>query len=415
MSTRPYLPGALYRVRTHTLSLGLGATLVATGPLLAGSPAKEVLPPIAVEEKKEEGCFIDPLWNLAALYEAEDEGAFLQYFGLNGRYHGQYNWLDSNEGDNDDWEHRRSRLGFEAEFAGNVELYTSFNLNLDGGDFFSDVDEAYLAWAPAKVFKLSAGKLKPKITQEYRTSSRKILTFERSQIVNQVVPDKIWGVLISGEGVGNPSTDSKTKKQGLAYELGLFSGAADEDDYALPTSEGGLAAYASLGYDFGKPGKIRADYFYQDGDAGNNLVAAFDNVFSLSYEGRYLDKKLGFVANGIYGEGQSDGRGDVWGIILMPSYLVTDSVEVVGRYTFSDSDSGDGLKLQSRYEDDAEDLVSSRVGQYQSVYGGVNYYLCGHRLKLMAGVEYAHGERSGADNYESVTALAGVRLYFGQD
>jgi phosphate-selective porin OprO/OprP len=380
------------------LSMSFVAGICLSPVAFAGSKTvKEIVPP-TTEEK--ESCFIDPIWDLATIVDNK-EASVLQYFGLNGRYQGQYYWLDSNEGDNDDWEHRRSRVGFEATIFNDFDIYTSFNLSFDGGDFFDNTDEAYVKWKPSKAFNLTLGKSKPMITQEYRTSSRYIITFERSQIVGQTVPEKLWGGQISGE------------YNNFLYEVGLFSGAADEDNYALPTSDGGLAGLVSLGYDFEDGGIVRAEWFWQDGDEENNYVKPFDNVFSVSYEGEFLDDKLGFVANAIYGEGQSNDRGDIWGIVLMPSYYVTEQLQVVARYTFADGDSDDALSLQSRYEREAVDLVSSRAGQYQSAYAGVNYYICGQRLKVMAGVEYATASREEHD-FESWTALTGVRLYFGK-
>jgi phosphate-selective porin OprO and OprP len=384
-------------VRPLALGLCLGASLALSQSLLAGSKTiKEVAAPAP---EPEESCFIDPVWDLATIVDNKD-AAVLQYFGFNGRYQGQYYWLDSNEGDNEDWENRRQRVGFEATLFHDFEIFTSFNLNFDEGDFFDNTDEAYLKWKPSKDFALTLGKSKPAITQEYRTSSRYIITFERSQIVNQVIPDKLWGAQASGK-FGN-----------FLYEGGVYSGAADED-FALPESDGGFAAMVSLGYDFEDAGIVRAEWFYNDGDEGNNFVKPFDNIFSASYEAEFLDDKLGFVANAIYGEGQADDRGDIWGIILMPSYYITEQLQVVGRYTYADGDSDDALSLQSRYDREAPDLVSTRAGQYQSAYAGLNYYICGQRLKVMAGVEYTTAERDEHD-FEAWTAYSGVRLYFGK-
>lgn len=215
------------------------------------------------------------------------------------------------------------------------------------------------------------------------------------------MPENLWGVVASGD------------VKGFLYDFGVYSGAGDADDYLLPEDDGGFAVFASAGYDFKEGGIVRAEYFYQDGDEGNNLVKPFDNVYSLSYEGAFLDKKLGLTANAIYGEGQSADRGDVWGFILIPSYYLTKQLQVVGRYTFADGDSDDALSLQSRYEREAPDLVSARAGQYQSFYGGLNYYICGERLKLTTGVEYTMAERDTHD-FDAWTVFSAVRLYFGK-
>lgn len=95
------------------------------------------------------------------------------------------------------------------------------------------------------------------------------------------------------------------------------------------------------------------------------------------------------------------------GINIQPSYFLTDKLQLVGRYQLAMSDDEKGLSGQRRYERAAG---SPSGDQYQAGYLGLNYYLAGHRAKLMTGVEYAdmNGE-------SEVTAFAGVRIFFGPD
>ena len=117
----------------------------------------------------------------------------------------------------------------------------------------------------------------------------------------------------------------------------------------------------------------------------------------------------------------ADGRGttgDVWGIILIPSYYLTDGLQLVARYQYANGDN-DGLRLQSRYERLTAPPVGTltdggRGENYHAFYLGLNYYLYGHKLKLMAGAEY-HTMDNGNDaggKFEGITGLAGVRMFF---
>jgi len=46
---------------------------------------------------------------------------------------------------------------------------------------------------------------------------------------------------------------------------------------------------------------------------------------------------------------------------------------------------------------------------YASAYAGLNYYIYGHKLKLMNGVEYSH---LGGGDYDGYTFLSGLRFSF---
>lgn len=392
----------MYHHLRTTLPLALVAGLGFGLPAIAGT--KEVAPPLAEPKKEDTSCFIDPVWDLAAIVD-DKEAAFLQYFGVHGLYHGQYYWVDADdEGEDDDWENRRQRVGIEATFLKDFDFFARVNLNFEDGDFFDSWDELWIKWKAADEFNITLGKVKPPITQEWRLSSRFSPYFERSVPVSNVIPDKLWGALANGKVGG-----------GFLYELGLYSGSADTEDFNQPTfDDGGLVVYGSLGYDFKDGGIVRAGYLYNDGDEGNNFVKPFRNVYSLSYEGTFLDDRFNINADLLYGQDQGNDRGDLWGLAVTPSYLVTDNIQVVARYAYAGSDSDDGIALASRYERAVPDLVGTRVGEYHSIYGGVNYLICGNRLKLMTGVEYAVGDRGGDEDFESVTALAGVRLFFGK-
>lgn len=386
----------------HRLLTAMAATalLGAAGQAAAGTASKEVIPEPPVESKPVSLC--DQIFGIPTLYKNPDN-PIIQRFAIRGRYQGQYYYNDANTGDVEDWENRRIRLGADLDFLQNFAFSTRFNIKRNSSQdrFFQDVDSMELEWKIAPEFNLTFGKQKPTLTQEYRTSSSRILTFERALITNTVTPEEIWGVTASG------------KVESFLYDLGVYTASLD-GDYNFPDFDGGFAVFASVGYDYGKAAGLqrgigRLEYFYQDGDDGNNGVAPFEHVFSLNTTNEF--GRFGLNTDLIYAVGQGN-VADVYGAVVMPWFdIIEKRLRLVTRYSYMGGDGDTAVRLGSRYERPAvQDGSSTRGDNYHSVYGGFKYYLCGDKLKLMAGVEYS--TLGGAADYNGVTWLGGVRLDF---
>jgi len=366
----------------------------------AGETApKEPIAPPAPEEKS----ICDTVFGATKF---KFDNGFINEFKVIGRYQGQYHWTDADQGNEDSYETRRWRVGVEAKFF-DKKLKFKNNWNIDGLDddgddvAFDSIDELKLSYTffgdPKKgdSLTLTVGKQKPKITREYSISSKKILTFERSAIVNLLTPEKAWGIHLGG------------KSGKVAYGAGVYASKFDgEYDEWFDTS-GSAFFLASIGYDVtgvGPIGKdkadIRLDYAYTD-ETGHAAPGA-QNVVSLNYDGTNGKFRLIWDLIGGFGDDR-----DVFGAILMPSYMITDKLEMVGRYEFNTGDA----QLYSRYE---RRVADRHVDSYHSIYAGLNYYICDNNLKLMAGVQYvnADGDKAGDSGYDGVTFLTGVRLYF---
>jgi len=372
------------------VSLTLGASALLVSSLYAG-PQKEVI----IEEPRTFCDVYYDILDLATLYEGD--GPILQELSLIGRYHGQYHNVESDLGDDSDWENRRIRFGVAAKFLNNFEFEGQFNIKRDFGDsgrLFDDVEDLTVTWEPNDVWALTVGKQKPKITREYSTSSKRIKTIERSQLVNQTTPDKAGGVVLTLNDIGGNTVD-----------LGIFTG-SNGDDWSLPDFDGGYALYGRVARDITDATELRFDYLYNDGDANNNAFEDYEHLFSLNSQSDW--DRLHLVTDLIYGVEGGFGSTDVYGLVLMPYFDITDKLELVFRYTFSGSNSDTGLDVQSRYEDDAAgDLVGD---EYHAFYLGLNYYICGDKLKIMSGLEYS--DISGFDENDYWTFMSGIRLYF---
>lgn len=373
----------------------LGSAL-ALGGLAANAgetaPKEPVIPPV-VEEKS----LCDTVFG-AAKFKFGD--GFFNEFAIKGRYQGQYHWQDASQGNEDSYETRRWRIGAEAKFLDSkLKINNVWNidgLDGDGDDIeFDSIDTLFLAYTFSDALTLTIGKQKPKISREYSISSASILTFERSAIVNLLVPSKAWGINLSG------------KSDKLAYSVGAYASQFDGEYKEWFDTSGSAFFLASVGYDltgsdpFGmEKSDIRLDYTYTDEDG--NATPGAENVVSLNYDGKSGNFRLIWDLIGGFGNDR-----DVFGAIIIPSYKITDNLELVGRYEFNTGDA----QLYSRYE---RRVADRNVDTYHSVYAGLNYYICGNNLKLMAGVQYvnADGANAGDSGYDGVTLLTGLRLNF---
>ncbi len=372
------------------ISVALCSSVVAlAGPVAAKSPVVE--PPV------EPSSLCDTVFKATTF---KFDNGIVDQFKVIGRYQGQYHWTEAEQGDESSYETRRWRLGMEAKFF-DEKVFFRNNWNIDGLDDdgddvkFESIYELLVAVNLTDDLKLTLGKQKPLITREYRLSSKKIITFERSALVNQLFPDASWGVSIDG------------KSDKISYMVGAYAASFDGEYNEWFDTSGGMFFLASLGYDLtgicpiGKDSAdLRLDYSYTDEKGAPGPGA--QNVVSLNYDGTNGRFRLIWDVLGGFGDGT-----DVFGVVLLPSYHITDKFEVVGRYDYANGD----VVLQKRYE--ARVVNSRNVSDYHAFYGGANYYICDHNLKLMAGVEYATASsRGGSEGYDGFTFFTGVRLYF---
>lgn len=377
-----------------TLLLPWTPTAFAGGTVSAKAPAPAA--PTA-----EESSWKD-LWNLATLYK-NDQNPFIQEFKLRGRYQGQYHWLDSDQGNTDGWENRRSRFGFDAKLFGKkIELRLDAESNDEFDPFYEGLVDAYIKWKPADSFSLTVGRQKPQIgAYDWLESTNTQPTFERSQIFNQLRVDRATGAVAAGT------------VEHFTWQAGVYANDVDREFGQL---EGGLSYGAGIGYQFVeltglKKADLRLDWLHSDHEAEDTVLDRYDDLLSATL---YLqDGRWSLVTEAFHGSG--DNASDVFGFFVQPSYdLIEKKLQLVARYTFSTGDGPDSVIAQSRYERTAPELTGGGRGdQYQAGYLGLQYFLNGDKLKLVAGVEYAKLEGGGnGGDFDGVTALTGIRFSF---
>jgi hypothetical protein len=386
----------------------LSTALVGQGQAGTGTATAEPAGKNVIAEPADNSTWMDRIWDLATLYKSDD--GFLNEVSLTGRYHGQFWNADGGDGSENDWDNRRFRLGTRAFFLDRqlelkAEMFSDLN---SGGDFYEGLTEAYIAWHASDAFNLTLGKQKPKFGWEWILSSRLLATFERSALINQFRPDYAAAAVIDG------------KVEKWSYYAGVFSNDTkgdDDDTTEFGDFDGGWSGIVSVAYDaseaFGlKKAQWRLDYIHSDHDEADDVLTAFENGVSTSLELKNGD--WGLISEVLFGDGDASN----WGLVLLPTYDITDKLQLVGRYQLGLSDEDTGLSAQRRYE---REVGGAGGDMYNAFYVGLQYFLFDgrdvakkpdlkHRLKLMGGVEYANMD--GPKGYDGWTALAGVRVYW---
>lgn len=379
----------------------------------------------------------DKIWSLATLYK-DETNPILQEFALQGRAHLQ--WAEVNESGHhydiddmdagandekylgDDVEVRRARFGFKSKwynqykFEGQFDLDPNFDYDGTGPDilpgFAKQIYDLYVTYAPSDAFNLSIGKTKTKFTREQEISSKEILTFERSLLANALFPGELTGIWVNGKGIAD----------NWLYEFGIYSNERASGFTSL-ASDNGEIILAKVGYDYSQavgwdsavvglhlmhntdPGSTSGN---GNGSTGSRTSPKFSNSISLNND--IVQGRFGLTTEMLWADGDV-GQSDVFGISIIPSYFIYDGLQVVARLQYASSSRANGLSLPGRYE--AVIPGDDKGDEYLSGYLGLNYYLYGHKLKLMTGIEYSAMDGNGpSGDFDGYTAFAGMRFFF---
>jgi hypothetical protein len=231
--------------------------------------------------------------------------------------------------------------------------------------------------------------MEPEFTYDYSMSDTLHIFFDRNVLVNQFKNDYTTGISFYG------------KAGKWSYELAATSNTPGKEFGEL---NGGWSTTGFISYDLKEALSVdkaqwRLDFMHSEHDSNDTLMTGFDNGLATS-----LDIKqgaYGLVSEVIAGFGDNNNVG----LILTPTYDITKKLQLVGRYQLAISDEDKGQSPQKRYE---SFIGAPKGDMYNSAYLGLNYYIYGHKLKLMSGVEYAN--MSGGES--SWTYLAGIRAFW---
>lgn len=348
---------------------------------------------------KSEPSAYDRIWARFTQWYKNDSNPFVQQVLFSGRYQHEFAVIDADQGNLDEWNVRRMRLGPRVTLFHTFTLHTEIEVNPQEHDpFYVRLTDAYLQWNKSSRLALTFGKQGVPFTIDGATSSKELLAIDRSNLANN-----IWFPQEYMPGVSASGRISQWVYRGGVYsagamnrEFGEFSG-----DYFM---------LALVGYDFAKrlgvkEAVLTGNYVYQHPDADNTFTRQLEHVISIHF-------KFETDNWGLRGE-LSDahgylGQSGMWAFMAMPFLNVTHHLQAVGRYTRINSDDPNGIRLAT-YE---SRVVTGRGDEYDELYLGANYYFYGHKLKLQTGLLWAdmNDRANDGGEYSGVAWTTGVRI-----
>lgn len=409
------------------LPLALGLALGLQIPLIAGPEAAPVQ-----AAPSNPGNWCDWLQNKPGTLYKNKENRYLQEFQLEGRFQYQAAYLDGSDVDGNDFnerydEYRRFRLGAKGKFLQYFGFKFQVNLVDDsrnvsgGGDLdwgYQSMDEAYLSFDLGKALgenafdslMLTYGRQKFLLSQEAHLSSNKLLTVERSAIANKVYDS------------ARPTGLSVDATKGdWRFNTSIYSSTTDgEDNEALNGWQDSVIYYANAGYEVNDELNLGLDFVYNDADAvSEDSVLPYRWATSLYAE--YDAGPWGIAGDLILGDNggtamttNPDREGMFGGVVVTPYYwLIADKLQLVGQYQYEGASEDEGVRVNSRYgrAKGITNINSGRGDSHHSIYGGLNYYICSHNLKIQGGIEYQTMDTPDGD-FDTLTYLIAFRTFF---
>jgi phosphate-selective porin OprO/OprP len=391
-------------VSAQTLSASDPASGAGSGPLAEAivaesqpaQPARAAQTPSAA---RQEPSTYDRIWQRFTQLYRNDSNPVVQQVLFSGRFQHEFAAIDADQGDLEEWNVRRMRLGPRVTLFRTFVLHTEVEVNPQEHDpFYVRLTDAYLQWNKSSGLVMTFGKQGVPFTIDGATSSKELLTIDRSNLANNIwFPQEYMpGVSVSG------------RIAPWVYRGGVYSSGAMNREFGEFT--GDYFTLALLGYDFAKPlgvkeATLTGNYLYQHPDEDNTFTRELEHIVSVHFKleaDRWgvrtdLSDALGYLE-----------QSDMWAVMAMPFVNITSKLQAVGRYTFIDSEEPNGIRFGT-YE---SRVVSGRGDEYNEVYLGANYFLYGHRLKLQTGVQWADMDDRANDGgeYSGVAWTTGLRI-----
>jgi phosphate-selective porin OprO/OprP len=311
----------------------------------------------------------DKIWRFAEWYH-DDSNPVVQRVMFTGRFQHDLATINSVEGDLDESNVRRLRLGPRVTFLRRYLFHAEMELNPQERDpLYVRFTDLYVQWSRSGRLALTVGKQGVPFTMEGATSSKELITIDRSNLANN-----IW---FPQEYMSGASVSGRTAS--WVYRAGVYSAGAMTREFG--EFNGGAFTLGVLGYDFAKPLGVKeallaGNYVYQQSDPNNTFTRQLDHILSVNF--KFDTDKWGLRSDISTASGYR-GQSDLWGLMAMPLVNITDKLQLVTRYTHLASDDPNGVRLAT-YE---SRVVPGRGDEYNELYLGANYYskrasVCGH-------------------------------------
>ena len=340
----------------------------------------------------------DDIWKFAEWYR-NDQNETVQSVLFSGRFQYEFAAVDADQRTHDERNVRRMRLGVRSELFHQFTVHVEAGFNPQERDpFYKRLTDTYVEWEASEFFALTVGKQGVSFTMDGSTSSKELLTIDRSNLANNMwFPEEYM-----------PGVSASGARSNWVYRLGVYSGGSANREFG--EFDGSAFGLLSLGYDFSEAlgvedALLRGNYVYQDPDSNNTFTRQLQHVASVSF--RFEVDGWGFRSDFSSGFGYL-GQSDLWSVMTMPFFNLTSRFQIVGRHTYLRSQDANGVRL-ARYENQ---VTAGRGDRYNEFYAGVNYYFYGHKLKLQSGVLFGDMNDSAADGgaYSGVASTTGLRV-----
>jgi len=401
---------------------------------LAGEPPAQIA--ASTEEPTPSFDFCSWLSSKPGAIYKDTNNPWISEVSFSGRFHMNFAHIDGEGFDESDFsedyaEYRRARLGAKIGFLKYFTFKGAVDLVEDGRPNGEDLDWGYSQWdeavfsfnmkeafgVPLDKFNLNYGRIKWHGGLEARTSSNELLTIERSALSNKlyqsarptaITVDATKGPLFFAAGIASTDANSPSGRDSVE---------------GFGTWNEGLQYFTEVVYTASDDLRLGWEFLYNDANENDDSLLGYKWATTLSAE--YAIGAGGVNVEGFYGDngdeeiGQTDARrqGNFYGIVVTPYYwIVPAKLQAVAQYMYAGAEEDQGVRTNSRYfraDTNGGDVNSGRGDELHTLYGGLNWLICGDNLKLQAGIEYTNLEANTGDgDANALTYLIGFRSFF---
>ena len=141
----------------------------------------------AAQTPEKEPSIYDKIWGHFTNWYDNKENPVVQRVLFTGRYHQDFADVEGDGSDAVEWNVRRVRFGPRITMFRNFTVHTELEVNPQERDpFYVRLTDAYVAWSKNPALVVTVGKHSVPFTQEGATSSRELLTIDRSNLANNI-------------------------------------------------------------------------------------------------------------------------------------------------------------------------------------------------------------------------------------
>lgn len=292
---------------------------------------------------------------------------------------------------------RRVRLGATASFGPDFRGLISYDL------VSNNLDAATIRWNQSSDLSVDFGFRKVNFGYEEYTSSARLKAIERSAVTRFFT-----------EGNNNRRLGAGSRRVGVFADGksgDFFYGAAITNvnrqdnpgrqagnDLALWANAGFTGKSDSLSYTFGG-----AVGYLPEQRTNAGALNSPDSITVFSLFGDVTAGALTTVAELLYADNNAGAGTNSWGFYIQPSFAVSKQFELVGRWSYLDTD-GRGVQV-SDVIPGAPNAAGNTFDKVNELYAGMNYYFKGNDVKFSAGVAYADFDRTLAGAASGATVV----------